>query len=381
MEESVSVAATSYGPTLWFRAEWIGWSTSGSKLPPLLTTSPAGTPRAQAGVLGQPGTQTVFGDDSEGGEFRSGFRIGAGFNGCGEILRPWFDFFYLSPGNLGSSSDPTNGGTTIVGRPFFNAATGLQDSQIINLPGSVGGNISVGGRSTVWGGGIGIRPALTCWDPCVDPCDPKGRKTPAGKMDLILGYAQLFINDTLDINEILVATDPNGPVAVGTQLTLSDNFRVTNQFHGAQLGLTGEYRVDRGFVEWLAAIAVGPSITTIDISGTTTVTSPAGQTVTYPGGFYALGTNSGHFTKTKFAVMPTLGLKLGWQWCSSFRSYVGYNVTYLSSVIRVGDVIDTTVNPTQLPPGVLVGAPRPMLQTSSSGYWMQGISVGGEFRF
>jgi Putative beta barrel porin-7 (BBP7) len=36
---------------------------SGARVPPLLTVSPPGTPRANAGVLGAPGTTGVFGGD------------------------------------------------------------------------------------------------------------------------------------------------------------------------------------------------------------------------------------------------------------------------------------------------------------------------------
>ena len=42
-------------------AEFILWNTNSPSVAPLITTSPAGTPQAQAGVLGQPGTSTLFG--------------------------------------------------------------------------------------------------------------------------------------------------------------------------------------------------------------------------------------------------------------------------------------------------------------------------------
>jgi len=46
----------------WIGAEYLLWSAKGDKLPPLVTTSPAGTLQPQAGVLGTPGASVLFGD-------------------------------------------------------------------------------------------------------------------------------------------------------------------------------------------------------------------------------------------------------------------------------------------------------------------------------
>ena len=46
---------------VWLRADYLMWFTTGTRLPPLVTTSPQGTPANQAGVLGAPGTTILFG--------------------------------------------------------------------------------------------------------------------------------------------------------------------------------------------------------------------------------------------------------------------------------------------------------------------------------
>src|SRR5580704_2583491 len=66
----------------WIAAEYLLWSTKGDKLPPLITTSPAGTPAASAGVLGAPGTSILFGNGTVGDGGRSGARLRGGY---------WFD--------------------------------------------------------------------------------------------------------------------------------------------------------------------------------------------------------------------------------------------------------------------------------------------------
>ena len=54
----------------------------GDRPPPLVTASAAGTPLAQAGVIGAPATTVLFGDSNVNGGWRSGGRLQAGY---------WFD--------------------------------------------------------------------------------------------------------------------------------------------------------------------------------------------------------------------------------------------------------------------------------------------------
>src|SRR5262245_8106792 len=56
---------------VWASAEYLLWWTKGDRLPPLLTTSPVGTPLANAGVLGRPGTSVLFGDERVNDDARS----------------------------------------------------------------------------------------------------------------------------------------------------------------------------------------------------------------------------------------------------------------------------------------------------------------------
>ena len=50
-------------------------------------------------------------------------------------------------------------------------------------------------------------------------------------------------------------------------------------------------------------------------------------------------------------------------------------------MVRAGNQIDFAVNPTQIPPGVLVGAPNPQFHMNRTDYWLQGINFGAELRF
>ncbi len=66
----------------WAEMEYLAWSVKGDRLPPLVTTSPTGTPLPQAGILGSSSTTVLFGDSSVNDGWRSGGRLRAGY---------WFD--------------------------------------------------------------------------------------------------------------------------------------------------------------------------------------------------------------------------------------------------------------------------------------------------
>src|SRR5262245_46107802 len=63
----------------WVGADYLRCRVRGDSLPPLLTASPAGAVRPDAGVLSAPGTVTLFGDSKVNDDWRSGRRVWAGF--------------------------------------------------------------------------------------------------------------------------------------------------------------------------------------------------------------------------------------------------------------------------------------------------------------
>src|SRR5262249_61710566 len=71
-------------PPGWVSVDFLlGW-VRGDPLPILVTTSPAGTARAAAGVLQQPGTTILYGGGPGNGDTRTRLRFGAGYRLCDE---------------------------------------------------------------------------------------------------------------------------------------------------------------------------------------------------------------------------------------------------------------------------------------------------------
>jgi putative beta barrel porin BBP7 len=166
-------------------------------------------------------------------------------------------------------------------------------------------------------------------------------------------------------------------------LGVIDQFRTTNDFHGADVGLAAEFRRGPWVLEGLAKVALGANLGAVDISGATTVTVPGFAPQTSAGGLLALSSNSGHFDRNRFAVVPELGVKVGYQVTPQLRATVGYDFLYWSNVVRPGGRIDTTINPNLLPPPVspLVGPNRPAPLLGTTDVWVQGVTCGLEFRF
>ena len=79
---------------IWLRADYLMWWTNGTKLPPLVTTSPAGTPVAQAGVL--PAATILYGNQTIGNDGRGGVRttMGMWLDYC-HVWNVEFDYFML----------------------------------------------------------------------------------------------------------------------------------------------------------------------------------------------------------------------------------------------------------------------------------------------
>ena len=95
----------------------------------------------------------------------------------------------------------------------------------------------------------------------------------------------------------------------------------------------------------------------------------------------ALPSNMGSFSQTRFAVVPEVALKLGYQVTSQLRIHAGYDFLYWSNVVRPGNVIDTGINPTQIPPGPIAGVSRPLPRLDGSDFWAQGVNLGAVFTF
>lgn len=353
----------------WVSGEYLYWTTSGNPIPPLVTTAPNGNPRTNAGNLGDRGTNILFGGQRANNDWRSGFRITTGMwlDEC-QKLGIESDFFMLGQ-SRDQGSFNSNTGRTIVSRPFFNALTGRQDTQLVKFPNVLYGTVAVDSKSDFWGTSGNL-----IYNICCDPC---------GRTDLLLGGRYMNLTDDLTIREDLTSQPGATGVPAGTRFQILDRFRTENNIYAATLGFNHERRFSHYFVGVRSTVGLGWNNQSTEISGSTTITPPGGPSTTYSGGLLTQPSNIGRYTSTRFVVIPEVGLKVGCQVTEHARAWVGYNFLYVSDVVRSGDAVDLRVNTNQIPPRNLpqTGPAVPAYTSNRTDFWAQGLSVGLEFRF
>ena len=360
----------------WIGAEYLYWTTKGNNYPVLATGALPGTPRGVAGTLGNAGTSNLIDGRNVNSDWRSGFRLYGGM---------WLDecqrfgiegnFFFL--GNSNQHDAAGSDGTNIVTRPFtnnvrrnadgsFSQVAPYQDTQLVSFPNILRGTITADSKSELIGGGANFVRNLAC--------------SPCGRLDALLGYRYIGLNDTLTIREDL--TGLPGSQFPGYRFQVEDRFRTENHFHGGVVGLAYERRFSHFFFGLRSTVALGVNHSVVDISGSTTVTDPAGNSTKYAGGLLAQPSNIGRYTRDSFAVVPEIGGKLGLQVTDYLRIFAGYNFLYMSNVTRPGDIIDTRVNSSQIPPRAnQTGELFPRYTHGSSDFWSHGVMFGLELRY
>lgn len=377
---------------VWASASVLLWGIRPGRTPPLVTNGTT----TSLGAIG-PGTSVIAG-----GNQNYNLREGALFT-----VGTWLDegrtkgiegsyFFLGGPSDTFSASSSGAPGTSVLARPFINAITGLEDSQIIGFPGVTGGNVYVSSTSQFQGAQINGLCNLCCSSVCDSCCSTGCSQTGYGqpgyfnqtgyRLDMIGGFQYLNLNENLVITEnITVLPTAPPPFVPGSTIMVTDNFRTSNNFYGGQIGARGEWYRGAWFVNATGQVALGSTHQVVQINGSTVFTDPGGPAVTQPGGLLALPTNSGTFSRDRFSVVPTVGLNVGRQITKNVRVYVGYTLIYWSNVVRPGDQIDPVVNPTQLPtaagPGTLVGPARPAFAFRETDFWAQGVNLGMAVNF
>lgn len=357
---------------LWLRGEYLYWYSHGMDTPPLLTTSPAGTPQNRAGILGEPGTQVLFGGQKLDSGGSNGYRAQVGF-----MLTPQGVFGvegeYFALLDNGDSYSASGNGAPILGRPFFDTTNDRETAQLISYPGLVNGSVGISSNTNLRSALINARAALlpTNYGVCA-PC------TEPDRVDWIIGYRYLKLDDRISFAESLESQVPGAP---GT-IQLNERFATENQFNGLQLGIVHEAHFRRAWLESMLRVAVGGNSQRVNISGNTSITE-LGTTDRYPGGLLAQTSNIGNYRRNEFTMIPEIGFRLGFRITSCFHANIGYSVLYVPNVVRAGDQIDPSVNPNLIPePNTPVtGSLRPRFSLVESDFWAHGLSLGGELRF
>jgi hypothetical protein len=341
-----------------------------------------------AGVLGVEGTQILFGNADVLDGSRSGGRLRFGM---------WLDgrrrigvegeYFELDQESIHFVAASNAAGNPILARPFFNInprdpVTGnpdppaREDSELVSFPGILAGAVSVDAATELKSGRVrGLWNVCCLQDPCGGPCGLGN----SSRLDFLVGYRTLQLDERLTIREDLTSLESDNRGS----FDIFDRFETSNEFHGAELGFLWQYVRGRWFAETLGLIGLGNNHQVVVIEGQT-VTSPLiGPATTATGGLLAQRSNIGLHSRDDFAVVPELGVTLGYRLTHRLSATLGYTFLYLSRALRPGDQIDLDVNPDFLPPEQVpfTGPLRPALTMDDTDFWAQGWSAGLDYRW
>jgi hypothetical protein len=346
--------------SIWYEAEYMYWWIREPEVAPLATTSSAGTPEDEAGILGLPGTSVLVGNNQILDTERSGFRLTLGWQ-----IEPHFRFltsFTRIAGGTGSLL--VDYGNAILARPFDNLDLG-NDAELISYPGLMEGSLTFGTDRHISTLEYLFERSMGTWR--------------SGFLDASIGYRYLRLDDRLTIVEQSFAL---GGATAGTRTRLVDDFVAANRFHGLTFGLNMHWhRGRRWIVELNGKLSYGNARRVVRIDGATVTTDAGGTTILNRNGLLTQPTNIGVHSDNKLTYVAELGVLFKYRLNDRTFLTCGYTALNVDKVARASDQIDFTVNTTQIPPGTLDGAARPRFRLVESELLAHALRFGVEYSY
>ena len=168
----------------------------------------------------------------------------------------------------------------------------------------------------------------------------------------------------------------------GTELVVVDSFRTENSFDGIEFGVTSQWQKQSWVFGATSRFGFGNVQQRAIISGSTTTTVPGAAASEQPFGLLAAPSNIGTFERDEFGILSDMRLELGYWLGPNLKFQLGYNLLFLSDVARPGDLVSTTLDPTQIDPLATSNANTvPAFAWQDNYLLLHGFSVGAEVRF
>ena len=341
-------------PKSWHSGEVLLWWPKAQHVPPLLSGNRFGSP-----TLDGPNTVLLLGGSdthpaqSTGGRFALGWALDP-------AQRTGMEIAYLFTGTQ-TSHARVGPSRWNLGRPIINPNTGAEEVIPVNSP-SMPGTFQAWASTRIQSWGVtGLTNLYS------------GANL---RVNGLAGYRYFMVNEGLRFEQY---SEFQG-IDTSYRTRSADQIDAHNRFHGGELGLRTELNRGPFSVQLDTKVSLGRTVEVVRVSGQTVVVSEGfGGTATewFPGGVLGQPSNSGRTAHSHFAVLPEGGLKLGYQLGERARFTVGYTVIYLSDAVRPGDQIDRAVDLNRV--GGFGERPLPLFIRSD--YWVQGVTLGLDWRY
>ena len=347
------------------------WSVSAEALFARFKSSPTPVPIITDSYVDAPGVNVLLGGGSVDTNPNAGFKITGAYR-MDSGLRVELSGFYI-PTRTTSSSVSSTGqpGSIDLYLPFYDVTINRENVTEISYWPEYRGSAQATLSNNLGGGELNVTWALPPQD--------------AWRVDLLGGFRFLQLRESYTITTSSPYNPPN-PVDIWNT---TDSFDARNRFLGLQVGARAAY--DQG--PWVGSVsgklALGTMQQRVSVNGflETNDYNNYGPTQIFPGGYFALPSNSGDHSRNTFAVVPEIAFNLGYRLTPQATVYVGFSFLYASSVVRPGEQISRNINPTQTvsygndPPVKPIGVAQPTFNFNTSDFWAQTLSIGLAYRF
>jgi hypothetical protein len=196
----------------------------------------------------------------------------------------------------------------------------------------------------------------------------------------LVGGTFLQLNEALNLTADLEGL-PTSDLYAGQSGYAIDEFKTRNRFYGASLGLRGRYTFGPIFVEGTGRISFGASQEVLTVNGGYQDFNAPFVNSHGPEGIFAMPANEGRFSRTNFAVVPEVQVKLGYNITPAIALTVGYDFLYDSNVIRPGEQINRNIPKGQTfqQDNTTASLVSPARLFRTTDFFAQGISFGVVF--
>jgi hypothetical protein len=394
--ELPAIFAAPQTPRFYAEADYLFWWVKSAPLPiPIVTQSPL-ISEAEGLIPGV--TKTIlYGAPWPNGVGGSSQQDFPAFSGTRLTLGGWLDNarvfgveasgFLLQSQSVGFSAASDATGAPRLNLVALNAVTysagnasvtaGTEDGVPISVYQAIAGSITITNSLRLWG--TGITGVFNLY------------RSSSWELNGVAGFRYLDLYEAFDLSASLMGFGNNsldtthGVVNfAGESGTLADHFQTRNQFYGGTLGLKGRYTLGRWSIDASARVSLGASLDVLNVNGGYhDVNFPnSGQSSSGSEGFYAQPSNEGRTAQNKFAVAPEGQIKVGYALTSWMRFSAGYDLLYMTNVVRPVDQINRN-----LPVGQsfnqsnMVSSIYPMKEFNLTDFFANGLSFSLELRY
>lgn len=351
-------------PLYWVGADYLMWWSKRSPLPVPLVTSSTAPGYLLAGTLGQNDTTILLGGKgiANPGQSGVGFVLGGWLNDR-ELLGLEARGFLLSRKSV-SLTLPDRGGTYPLYIPWLDARNPSQEGTFIISDPALGysGSVTLASSTRLWGLESNALSNLLSRD--------------RFNLVVLAGFRYLDLQERLQLSAV------TNDFVVDDRIFIQDQFSTYNQFFGGQIGARAEYRFGVLKADLTSKLAMGASRDVLTTFGSSQESGlGAINPGSHLGGIFAQPSNMGRQTNTSLAFIPQVGVNVGIHLVEAVQFKVGYDFLYWSNVVRPGDQVDRTINPTQVLGQQAIGPARPLPQFNRSDFSAHGLNVGLLFLF